>query len=248
MKKLLLTLLSLLSLSTLSAQPRGSHASIQTPPPATPSIVFESRYGETFQVYLNGDLMNNVPRTQVVVDNLDGYMQEAIVVLTHPARKAAIIQVFATLEGTPVFVNYDDQNQQLSLQTTHRDDYIYDDGQPAVMPPATSIPPTPPVIEPPAPATVSDAWVDEMIVLINRQSFDKEKLTTARGLLSNGLPFTAAQIARITGTMTFGSTQVDFLKDAYLHCYDPENYEHALAVLTFSSDRQKVRTYIATQQ
>lgn len=245
MKKLLLTLLVLLSLSTLSAQPRGSHGSIQTPPPATPSIVFESRYGETFQVYLNGDLMNNVPRTQVVVDNLDGYMQEAIVILTHPARKAAIIQVFATMEGTPVFVNYDDRNQQLSLQTTHRDDYVYD-GQPAVMPPTPSIPPTSPVIEPPAPATVSDAWVDEMIVLINRQSFDKEKLSTARGLLSNGLPFTAAQIARITSTMTFSSTQVDFLKDAYLHCYDPENYEHALAVLTFSTDRQKVRTYIAS--
>ena len=245
MKKLLLTLLALLSLSTLSAQPRGSHVSIQTPPPATPSIVFESRHGETFQVYLNGDLMNNVPRTQVVVDNLDGYMQEAIVILTHPARKAAIIQVFATLEGTPVFVNYDDRNQQLNLQTTQREDYLYEE-QPAVMPPTPSIPPTPPVIEPPAPATVSDAWVDEMIVLINRQSFDKEKLTTARGLLSNGLPFTAAQIARITSTMTFSSTQVDFLKDAYLHCYDPENYEHALAVLTFSTDRQKVRTYIAS--
>lgn len=242
MKKNILTILLVFTLTTLSAQPRSG---IMPPPPATPSIVVESRHGEVFQVYINGDLMNNAPRTQVIVDNLDGYMQEVIVVLSHPARKAAILQAFATQEGTIVLVDYDVRSQRLNLHAPQQDAYLYGE-QPVVTPPTVHMPTTPPVVVPQQPVTVSDAWVDEMIELINRQSFDKEKLATARGLLSNGLPFTTTQIARIATTMTFSSAQVDFLKDAYLHCYDRENYERALAILTFSSDRQKVRTYIAS--
>ena len=112
-------------------------------------------------------------------------------------------------------------------------------------------PPTPPSINPPAieePAIASDQWVDEMVDILKGQSFDSEKLNTAKGLLNNGLPLTASQIARIAQTLDFASSQVDFLKAAYSHCYDPQNYERALSVLTFSSDRETVRNYISTHQ
>ena len=233
MKKLFLTLFAVLSLATLSAQPHGNrhnnHGSVPPPPPATPSIIVEAQQGETFQVYVNGDLVNNVPKSQVVVDQLDNQMQDIIVVLNHPSRKAGIIQAYATVEGTRVTVSYDPRAHRMLLYTPRT-------------PPTPPTPPAPPVVE--EPATVSDAWVDEMVAIINAQSFDNEKLTTAKGLLTNGRPFTVDQIIRITRTMTYSTSQVEFLKAAYRHCIDPENYERALAILTFSSDRQKVRKYI----
>ena len=254
MKKLFLTLFAVLSLATLSAQPHGNrhnnHGSVPPPPPATPSIIVEAQQGETFQVYVNGDLVNNVPKNQVVVDQLDNQMQDIIVVLNHPARKAGIIQAYASVEGTPVTVSYDPRNRRMFLYT-NRQSVAPGGPHHSVTPPTPSthptrttppMPPAPPVVE--EPATVSDAWVDEMVSIIEAQSFDNEKLVTAKGLLTNGRPFTVDQIVRITRTMTFASSQVDFLKAAYIHCIDRENYERALAILTFSSDRQKVRKYI----
>ena len=249
MKKLFLTLFAVLSLATLSAQPHGNrhnnHGSVPPPPPATPSIIVEAQQGETFQVYVNGDLVNNVPKSQVVVDQLDNQMQDIIVVLNHPSRKAGIIQAYATVEGTRVTVSYDPRSHRMLLYTPRQG------GMPGASrtatPPTPVTPPTPPappVVE--EPATVSDAWVDEMVAIINAQSFDNEKLTTAKGLLTNGRPFTVDQIIRITRTMTFASSQVEFLKAAYIHCIDRENYERALAVLTFSNDRQSVRQYIGS--
>lgn len=262
MKKLFLTLFAVLSLATLSAQPHGNrhnhHGSVPPPPPATPSIVVEAQQGETFYVYVNGDLINNVPKSQVVVDKLDNQMQDIIVVLNHPARKAGIIQAYASVEGTPVTVSYDPRNRRMFLYTNRRS---VAPGAPVgphrsvtpATPPTPSTPPThtmppvppaPPVVE--EPVTVSDAWVDEMVSIIEAQSFDNEKLVTAKGLLTNGRPFTVDQIVRITRTMTFASSQVEFLKAAYIHCIDRENYERALAVLTFSNDRQSVRQYIGS--
>jgi hypothetical protein len=247
MKKLFLTLLAVLSLATLSAQPHGNrhnnHGSVPPPPPATPSIVVEAQQGETFVVYLNGDQVNNVPKSQVVVDRLDNQMQDIIVVLNHPVRKAGIIQAYATVEGTRVTVSYDPRAQRMLLYTP-RQSVASGDPHRHVTPPMPPTPPTPPIIVPEEPATVSDAWVGEMVGLINAQSFDSEKLNTAKGLLNNGRPFTVDQIVRITRALAFSNSQVDFLKAAYRHCIDPENYERALAILTFSSDRQKVRKYI----
>ena len=94
------------------------------------------------------------------------------------------------------------------------------------------------------PQVATDTWVGEMVDVINRQSFDKEKLSTALGLLNHGYILTSSQIARIASTMTFGDSQVDFLKSAFGVCADPANYERAIEVLTFSTDREKVREYI----
>ena len=253
MKKVLLTLLAVFTLTALSAQPNGIHHNNPGSAPqhlATPSIIVESHHGETFFVYLNGDLMNNVPKTQVVVDKLNNQIQDIIVVLNHPAHKAGIIQAFASVEGTRVSVSYDPRDHRMFLYTDRQNGAAGTSGYGTPSTPST--PTTPPasggttIVKPanPAKLTVSDAWVDEMIGLINQQSFENEKLSTAKGLLSNKLPFTSDQIARIAGALKFGTAQVDFLKAAYTRCYDRDNYERAIAVLTFASDRKKVRTYI----
>ena len=204
-------------------------------------------------MYIDGDLVNNMPNSEVLINNLDTRLHEVIVVLTHPAHKASATQLYADIPSPIVTVSYDMRRQQMLLYTSQTGGNYpgnghnpHHDGNHRHTHGTTPTPPSinPPVIE--EPATVTDQWVNEMIAIIKRQSFDSEKLTASKGLLNNGLPLTTEQIARIAQTLDFGSSQVDFLKAAYSHCYDPQNYELALTVLTFSSDRETVRNYIST--
>ena len=254
MKRYILLLIATALGGLLAAQPHTvSMASAQRFAP-TPTIVVQAQQSESFYVYLNGNLVNEVPRSQVTIDRLDNGLQEVIVVLNHPARKAVAMEVYADMRGTTITVDYSHRNDQLTLTTPQsnlpqqghkprRHDHGTHAQEQEVTHYVVVTPPAPMIEEP---QTVSDEWVSEMVALLNGQSFDSEKSSTAKGLLNNGLPFTASQIARIAGTFDFSSAQVEFLKAAYTHCIDPENYERALAVLTFSSDRESVRTYIGS--
>ncbi len=252
MKKRYFTLLVfsfyLLASITLPAQTHGTHShnphGTFPPPPQAPSILVQSQNHETFQVYIDGDLVNNVPNQEVLIRNLDSRLHEVVVILTHPAHKAAVTQLYASNPSPIILVSYDMHRQQLLLYNPQPSDYHSHHRHHSHQPNYGT--PNPPTIE--EPAVASDQWVDEMVSILKGQSFDSEKLTTAIGLLNNGFPLTASQIARIAQTLDFGSSQVDFLKAAYTHCFDPQNYEHALAVLTFSSDRETVRNYISTHQ
>lgn len=250
MKRIALLFLSLTVACMLYAQPHGKpnpfhkHKPDIKPIP-TPTIIVQAQNAESFYVYLNGDLVNEVPRTQVVIDRLDNNPQEIIVVLNHPVRKAAAVDVYPEIAGSTVYVEYNRPTDQLLItppptqlprHNTHHP-RAHHPQQPTI---------TQPVVVIEEPQTASDEWVNEMVGILKSQSFDSEKSATAQGLLNNGLPFTSNQIARIAGTFTFSSATVEFLKSAYTHCIDPQNYERALAVLTFSSDRETVRTFINT--
>lgn len=245
MKKHLLTLAAIALATMLAAQPRTAHRhnnNGHAHMPATPSIIVEAQQGESFQVYVDGDQINFAPNSKVIVENLDSRLHEVIVVLTHPARKAGTVQLYAEPHGTQVIVDYDHRRQQMLLYTPQGGH------APAVNPrPLPPLPLPEPAVTP-EPAVASDQWVNEMVALLNQQDFDSEKLTTAKGLLTNGMLLTTNQIVSIVKTLDFSTSQVDFLKAAYPYCSDPENYERALAILTFSSDRQTVRKYINSLQ
>lgn len=225
MKRLALLLLTMTVACTLAAQPVGKPNPFHRHKPAfkpipSPTIIVQAQNTENFYVYLNGDLINETPRSQVVIDRLDDNLHEVIIVLNQPARKAIVMEVYADISGTILTVDYSHRNNQLTVTAP--------ENRMAV----------------PVPQVVSDEWVDEMVGILNDQSFDTERSQTAKGLLNNGLPFTTNQIARIASTFSFSTGKVEFLKLAYTHCINPENYERALAVLTFSNDRQEVRDYI----
>lgn len=267
MKPFALFILSFLAVCTLSAQPRTgiSHPNPGHHTLATPTIIVVAQHAENFYVYLNGDLVNETPSSRVVIDRLDNRPQQLIVVLNMPARKADMVEVYPSPEGTEVSVEYNQRLHQLSLLVPQQYATQNRPYRPAGQPhnrfhnPNTAQPtfpthPTPLTPSTPStpfinePSTVSDTWVDEMVEILNSQSFDSEKLIIAKSLLNNGLPFKATQIERIARTFDFTTSQVDFLKEAYTHCYDPENYERALSVLTFISDREKVRSHIESLQ
>ena len=260
MKKLTLILTALLLVATLSAQPgsshnRNPHGTFPAPPQA-PSILVQAQNHEIFQVYIDGDLVNNVPNSEVLINNLDSRLHEVVVILTHPAHKAAATQLYAATPSPIITVSYDMRRQQMLLYSSQATGNYSGQGygnRPHHHHGTPPTPPTPSSANVPAPsmtnpAVVADQWVDEMVAIIKSQSFDSEKLSTAKGLLSNGQLFTSSQIARIAKELGFNNSQVDFIKAAYPSCSDPQNYERVLSILTFSSDREAVRAFIRSQK
>ena len=216
------------------------------------NVSFESRHGEAFSVYIDGDLVNRMPQGRVMVNDISRQMHEVVVILRRPAEKAAVMRFLPGEPNAVVNVDYDDRGGYLHLYTApcNRPE------DPSRSSPRATHPAVPqPVFDgdevqmeiggmPSRLAT--DEEVEGMVRQLKAEPFDSDRLALARTLLASSL-FTSAQIARLAQTIDFSNSQVEFLKYAYLYCCDPRNYGTAIEVLTFSSDRRKVTDYIATQ-
>ncbi len=231
----------------LYAQP-GRPGSV--PPPTRYNVSFESHHGEIFSVFVDGDLMNRMPQSRVIVNDIGDQTHEVVVVLKRPSEKAAVLMLRPGEPNVTVNVDYDARQELLYLYTPayNRPDGDRDRRFRRERPEA------PPVggYEPYTPAEpthrqATDDDVDMMVLQLKAQSFDNERLVLAKTLVSSAL-FTSAQIARMAQTIDFSNSQVDFLKYAYQYCSDPQGYGRAIEVLTFSSDKKKVSDYIATQR
>lgn len=248
MKKIALLLIALFtSQVVLQAQPGKPGA---VPPPTRFNVSFESQHGETFTVFLDGDQMNRMPQSRVMVNDISDQTHEVVVVLKRPAAKATVLQLRPGEANVTVNVNYDMRQEQLYLYTPA---YNRPDGglQARNRRPARSVDesddfdPLPVDDQPTRLATDDD--VDMMVLQLKAQSFDNERLALAKTLVSSAL-FTSDQIARMGHTIDFSNSQVEFLKYAYQYCVDPREYSRAIEILTFNTDKKKVQDYIATQR
>lgn len=212
------------------------------------NVSFESRHGEAFTVFMDGDLVNRMPQGRVIVNDISQQVHEVVVVLRRPAEKAAVMRLLPGEPNVVVNVDYDAAGGYLHLFTA-----------PCNRPDA----PTAPTRRPPIPMPdggfdgvaidempshiATDENVDSLVVQLKAVPFDSDRLALARTLLATSL-FSSAQIGRLAQTIDYSNSQVEFLKYAYHYCLDPRNYSRAIEVLTFTSDRKKVSDYIATQQ
>ena len=212
------------------------------------NISFESRHGEAFTVFIDGDLVNRMPQGRVMVNDISQQVHEVVVVLRRPAEKAAVMRLLPGEPNVVVNVDYDDDGGYLHLFTApcNRPD----------APPAPTHRPSMPVfngsldgvaIDEMPSHIATDENVDSLVVQLKTVPFDSDRLALARTLLATSL-FSSAQIGRLAQTIDYSNSQVEFLKYAYHYCLDPRNYNRAIEVLTFTSDRKKVADYIATQQ
>lgn len=248
MRKLIVSILMLLAFAATAVGQPGRPGAV--PPPARFNVSFESQHGETFTVFIDGDQMNRMPQSRVMVNDIGDQTHEVVVVLKRPAAKAAVLQLRPGEPNVTVNVNYDMRNSLLYLYTPaynrpdgdtehryrrqpHRED-IGDDIEPL---PHEEI-----VLR-----EATDDDVDMMVLQLKGQPFDNERLALAKTLVSSAM-FTSAQIARMGHTIDFSNSQVEFLKYAYQYCLDPREYSRAIEILTFNTDRKKVSDYIATQR
>ncbi len=221
--------------------------------PTRHSVSFEARQGETFVVYFDGELMNRMPRSRVQLDDVAVKSHEVVVVSKRPVEKAAVLYLTPRDEKVVVNVNYDSRLEQLYLYTPSHNRSDYEEGLRLALNGAKGdkadklkLVAVEDVAVDEVPE-VTDSVLVEILQQLRGQSFDSDRLALAKVLVTS-YSLTARQIGRMTSTIDFSNSQVDFLKYAYVYCRDKGNYYDAVEVLTFSSDKRKVIDYIATQR
>ena len=225
------------------------------------NITFDSRHGEAYTVFIDGDIVNRMPQGHVVVNNISRRQHEIVVVLRRPAEKAAVLQFLPGEENAIVNVDYDMRNEYLHLFTApcNRPETVgvantsnvratsATSGTAVPVPVFDNNNEVTLVVDGMPSQMASDEEVDVIVGQLKAKTFDSDRQSLARTLMAQSL-YTSTQIARIARTIDHSNNQVEFLKYAYSRCCDPRNFSRALEVLTFTSDRKKVSDYIATQR
>ncbi|MBP5677766.1 MAG: DUF4476 domain-containing protein [Bacteroidales bacterium] len=254
-KALVITILCALG-AILQAQPSGMPRSHAVPPPTSYTINFESQHGESFSVFIDGDLQNRMPQSRVMVSNISDQTHEVVVILKRPVEKAAVIKIRPGERNINVKVNYDQRLGELYLFTPIHNRADADNDmverlraqnklpKPVVIPPAPHHPAGHPV---PNVRPVAEEELAGMVLRMKDQTFDSDRLALGKVIVASA-NLTALQIARLAETLDYSNSQVEFLKYSYAYCLDPENYYRTVDVLTFSSDKKKVMDYIASHK
>ena len=79
--------------------------------------------------------------------------------------------------------------------------------------------------------------------IIEKESFDNSKLSTAKQVASNN-PLCVTQIMQICRLFSFEQTKLDFAKYAYRFCVDQNNYFILNDVFSFDSSKDELRKFI----
>ncbi len=108
--------------------------------------------------------------------------------------------------------------------------------------PNPQTPPTPPINQP-----FNEQEFQIAYNTVAAQSFENDKLMIAKQVVSSR-PILTSQIIRLAKLFDFESNRLEFLKYAYHHCYDKNNYYTTYNLLTFSSSKKELKNYIATHQ
>jgi hypothetical protein len=231
----------------------------EEPRPARYTLTFKAKSGESFSVFIDGNLQNRMPQSVVIVGDVSNQNHEVVVVTKRPAQKAGVLRMRPSEPSVRVDVSYDEREDQLLLYTpSHNLSSFYEEERrplTAQRPPLNVRPVTDELAKP-VPLVedinkprrgVSDDEMATLLLRMKSETFDSDRLAAGKVIVaSNAL--TANQIAQLAQTIDFSATQVEFLKYAYVYCVDPANYQRAVDVLTFSSDKKKVMDYIATQR
>ena len=228
----------------------------QTPqlPPATRyTASFESQHGETFTVFVDGDQVNRMPQSRVMVSDISDQSHEVVVILKRPAAKAAVMNLRPGEPNVIVNVTYDQRLEQLMLYTpsyNRAESYVEERRMAREELKRMGLKPKLELavdLDSSVNKPVTEEELQGMLQRMKGQPFDSDRLALAKVIVASS-NLTAAQIGRLAESIDYSNSQVDFLKYAYAYCVDPTNYYNAVNVLTFSRDRKNVIDYIATQK
>lgn len=229
------------------------------PHPSRYTVNFESHHGESFTVFMDGEIMNRMPQSRVMVSDVSDRTHEVVVILRRPTQKAAVLNLLPGEPNVTVTVNYNAHNDEFLLYTPSVNRADSREVPPLVAPAHTGAAPAEPAHsvgqphhnpsygEPLEVRRATEEDVNAMVARMKKQTFDSDRLALGKVIVASA-NLTAGQIARLAETIDFSSSQVDFLKYAYHYCIDKVNYQLAIDVLTFSTDKKKVVDYIATQK
>lgn len=236
MKKLVIIILLAFIAPFVMAQPGSHHHGQHQPNPPHPqpvpvqqhpqqlihSIAFTAANSEEFVLYVDGDIVNRKASNYVLVQNLTPNIHDIYVVLKRPVDKITMIKYQPTMLVENFYVSYNRMTGMIELMPL----------QPQ---------PVTPQVQPPHVCTFEE--VERMYNTLKKESFDDTRLSMAKNMVASN-NMAAHQIKRLAESFSFDKNKLSFLKYAYNHCIDRQNYYECVDVLIFSSDKEALLRYI----
>ncbi|MBR1990923.1 MAG: DUF4476 domain-containing protein [Bacteroidales bacterium] len=104
-----------------------------------------------------------------------------------------------------------------------------------------------PVPEPapamPVPQACSPEKFSQIKNMVSQQAFEDDKMGVAKQATRNTF-LSVNQIIEIAKLFSFEDNRLDYLKFAYDHCFDRENYYLANSVLTYKSSKEELNDFL----
>lgn len=89
--------------------------------------------------------------------------------------------------------------------------------------------------------------VESLIRTLRRQSFDDNKIKTAKTTIRKGFVY-AEDVKKLIGIFSFDDKKLDLAKFCYRYCIDQQNYFVVTEGFTFSSNADELNDFIDQQQ
>lgn len=90
---------------------------------------------------------------------------------------------------------------------------------------------------------VSEAEANQAIQLIKDETFADDQMLMAKALVSKKC-LNVDQIGRIAEIFTFEDDRLEFVKAAYTHCSNRDNYYQLMSKFTFSENKEELKKHI----
>jgi hypothetical protein len=217
------------------------------------SFTVFSEKGENFTVFVNGDQKNSKPGDHVTVDGIFGPNFKVRIVF----RDAAIHEINKTIFNKPggeiYYVLRPGKKGEFVLE--HADsDYIHTGNTVKEESSGTNS----------GAGAKSSAGKDESTVkkstggcktpmaegdfqastaMISNAPFDPIKLSNAKKMVETHC-LSCRQIVQVMYILSYEASRLSIAKAAYLHCYDPSNYEEVKNVLNSTKSKDDLDKYI----
>jgi hypothetical protein len=213
------------------------------------SLTVFSEKGENFTVFVNGDQKNSNPADHVKVEGLYGPSFKIRVVFKNVSIPEISKTVFNTPSGELFYALRQGKKGDYILEKTSSD---YSHTQEAVKETA----PPPPAAKETKQAAVkksgggcdnpmSEPDFQASTVAVSSAPFDGIKLSQAKKVAESHCLY-SRQIVELMYILSSESSRLALAKDAYLHCYDPENYNEVKDALNSNKSRDDLDRYIAS--
>jgi hypothetical protein len=82
---------------------------------------------------------------------------------------------------------------------------------------------------------------------LENESFEDDRLAVAEQAMVNTC-FTVDQVKALAEQFTFEENRLSFVKSAYAHCSDPQNYYELNSAFTFSDSKEELDTFLKSQR
>jgi len=224
-KHVILLILTMFGIAATAQHTHGKHHhSSQSTLSEAYALNIIASNDERFTIYVDGDMVNSMPQSRVVLDKLDYNMHDIYVVLSYPENKINMLTYKPINHKEDMEVHYDRHHKVLRLLMTEQ----YDSHVAQQLP---------------AREVCSFQEVEHMLALLKEESFDSSRDKLEMDFVMNH-NLVASHIMKMAKEFSFETIKKEFLKNAYPYCVDPENYEVVVNCLQFSSDKQELLEYI----